>query len=246
MLADILFYGVCAFFLTLCITRYYRLPLWMCFLLALLLSPAVSLVAFLLLYRKNQKKLLTKKQLKDRDALLFHLALEKPERVRASLLEAYLADGREAHCEGDELCVDGRPVVPLFALEPISADKIAGLIRKFGKTEFTVVCKSLSREAEKLIASFAIEAVREDEIFDLFSRTGKTPSPLICGEVPRKTFKKTLRRAFSKSNAHPFFLSGILLLIMSLFVLFPVYYLISGSLLLALSIGVRLLGAPSP
>lgn len=242
MIADMLFYGVCAFFLTLCISRYYRMPLGICFALASLITPIVLGISFLLLYRKSCKKFLTKKQLKDRDALLFHLALEKQERVRAALLEAFLADGKDAHCEGDELCVDGRPVVALFSLEPIGADEIAKLIRKFEKREFTVVCKSLTAEAEKLLSSFSLKALREDEVFDLFTRTNKTPNPLICGEVPRKTFRKTMVRAFSKKNAHPFFLSGILLLIMSLFVMFPVYYLTAGAVLLALSIGVRLLG----
>ena len=242
MLLDVLFYGVCAFFLSLCVLRYYRLPFALCLATAALIFPAVSGAAFLILYNRNKKKLLSKKQREARDALLFHFALEKPERVRAALLEAYLADGKDAHCEKEELCVDGIPVVPLFSLEAVTADEIARLIQRFERTPFTVACKSLTPEAEKLLSSFGLKAQRGDEIFDLFSRTEKTPEKLICGEIPRKTFRKKLHGAFSKSNARPFFVSGILLLTMSLFVIFPVYYLTVGSILLLCAVCVRLLG----
>lgn len=242
MIADILFYGTCTFVLSLCILRYYRIPLRLAITISALISIAIGGCAFLLLYHKHHKKLLSKKERETRDALLLHLALEKPERVRAALLAAYLADEKNAHCDNDELSVDDIPLVPLFALEPISADEIAKLIRRFGKTPFKIVCNSLSSEAEKLLTAFGIKAEHGDEIYNLFTRTGTLPAPLICGEIPRKTVKQKLRRSFSKTNARPFFISGILLLIMSFFTFFSAYYIITGSVLLFCSITVRLLG----
>ena len=242
MIADILFYSACAFAFLFCILRYYRVPLWLTALSTSLVALAVGGISFLFLYGKRRKKLLTKQEQEACDALLLHLALEKPERVRAALLEAYLADGKSAHCNNDELCVEGVPVVPIFALEPLSADEAATLIRRFGKDPFQIACNSLSAEAEKLLASFGVKVQRKDEIYSLFTRTETTPNPLICGEIPRKTAKQKLRRSFSKSNARPFFVCGLLLLLMSLFTFFPVYYIITGSVLLFCAITVRLLG----
>lgn len=242
MIADILFYSVCTFTLSFCILRYYRISLLISLLAASMLALATGGIVFLVLYNKNRKRSLTKREQESRDALLLHLALEKPERVRATLLEAYLADGKNAHCDDEELRVDDLPVVPLFSLDPISADEIARLIRRFGRNRFCINCNSLSAEAEKLAVSFGIETRKGDDIYALFSRTGTTPNPLICGEIPRRTVKQKLRRAFSKSNARPFFVSGLLLLLMSLFTFFPVYYIVTGSILLISAIVVRLLG----
>ena len=54
--------------------------------------------------------------------------------------------------------------------------------------------------------------------------------------------KAGIRAAFAKRNAHPFFVSGFLLLIMSLFVIYPVYYLVTGSVLMIAAIVVRATG----
>lgn len=239
--ADTVFYSLCAFVLSFCILRYYRVVLAVAFTAAILLAFAAGTLAYLLQSGARRKRLLSKQEQEEREKLLLHLALEKPERVRAALLEAYLADGKDAHCEGEALFVDGLSAVPLFTMEPVSADGIAHLIRRLGR-EFFLVCNLLTADAEALLASFSIRAERGDEVFALFSRTGTTPSPLILGDVPRRRAKQRLRIAFSKKNARPFFVSGLLLLLMSLFVLFPVYYVISGSILTVCAVTVRLFG----
>lgn len=105
-----------------------------------------------------------------------------------------------------------------------------------------MVCNALTPEAEKLLLSFGRQAICADEIFALFERTQTTPSPLICGAIPRVTAKQKLRRSFSKKNARPFFVSGLLLLIMSLFTFFPIYYLVTGSILLVSAVCIRAFG----
>lgn len=81
-----------------------------------------------------------------------------------------------------------------------------------------------------------------EEIYALFSRTDTIPKTLICGEIPQRTARTRLRIAFSKRNAYPFFVSGAGLLVMSLFVFFPIYYLVTGSLLLIASVCIRAFG----
>lgn len=245
MIADILFYTACTWLFSLCILRYYRTALPVALACACLLALAAGLLSFLLLYGRNRKKLLLRKEREEQDRLLFHLALEKPERVRAALLSALLADGKEAHLQGDELNSDGNVVVPLFMMEPVSADETARLIRTHGGS-FTLVCNALTAEAEKLISSFGIRTMRKDAVYDLFTRTGTTPDPLICGNLPRKSVRSKLRRSFSKANARPFLASGAVLLAMSLFTVFPVYYIIAGSVLLFTAIAVRLFGCAAP
>lgn len=242
LIADVLFYSVSVWFLSLGILRYYRMSFGLALGISCMFALATGGVSALLLYRKHRKKMLTKKEQERREALLLHLALERAERVRAALVTAFSADGKEVHCNGDTLACGDENIVPLFSMQPVSADEIAKLIREFDGAPFTVACNKLSPEAEKLLAMFGLKAIRGDEVFDLFERTQTTPSPLICGNVPRRTAKQKRHASFSKKNARPFFASALLLLTMSLFTIFPTYYLVTGSILLLCAVSVRIFG----
>ncbi len=239
---DVLFYTLSACFVAFGILRYFRLALWLCLLFSLLFAAATCVGSGLLLSGNRQKKVKSKREKEDRDALLLHLALEKEERVRAALLTALLADERHANLRGDVLEEDGKLLVPLFTMEPVSADTVARLLKQYGEDPFTLACKDVTAEAEKLLLRFEKGIMKGDEVYKLFAETGTIPNPLICGNIPRRTLKMNLRRSFSKKNARPFFVSGLLLLIMSLFTLFPLYYLISGCALLITAVVVRAVG----
>ena len=207
-----------------------------------MLGLAAGALCFFVSYLSHDRRTATKKERSERDALMLHLALETPERVRALLLESFLANGKEAYLKDDALFEDGKNVIPVFCMEPVSADTVANILRKYREEPFCIACKDLTPEAEKLLLSFGKEAMRGDEVY----RTVKTgecyPEKLICSDIPHKTIKTKLHAAFSKKNARPFFVSGLLLLIMSLFVIFPVYYLITGAALMITAVLVRAVG----
>lgn len=241
LVADAVFYSVCAFVLVLCILRYYEVSLPVSCTVAALVALAVAGICALLLYGGNRRRLLTRKEREAKDALMLHLALEKPERVRSALKQALEADGKEVMEREGVLVAEGVALLPLTKIEPVTADEIAAQLRSFGEENFTVVCNSLTAEAEKLLRSFGKGAMCGDELYALFKRSGM-PEPLICGQLPKRTLKMKWRRSFSKSNARPFLVSGLLLSVMSLFTFFPVYYLVSGSLLLLTAVLVRVFG----
>ncbi len=245
MLLDVVFYTVAAWFLCVGLLRYLRAATWVTMLSSALLALSAGGAVFCLLSVKNKRKLLTKAERERKEKLLLHLALEREEKIKDALLSAFEADGKVARLADGGLTVDGETIIPLFTMQPLSADTVAGVLRTFGDEPFTLICNDLSPEAEKLLCSFGRKAVRGDEVFALFERTGKTPEKLICGGIPRLKLKEKARRAFSKKNARPFFTGGILLLIMSLFTLFPLYYLIAGSILLLASIVIRSFGFAS-
>lgn len=242
LIADVAFYSVAVWFLSLGILRYFRMQFSLAVVLACLFALAAGGIVFLIEYTRHRRRALSRKEREKRDKLLLHLALEREERVRASILSAFAADGSEAHLEGDALKADGEIYIPRFSMQPVSADAIARLIREYGSTPFTVVCNELSPEAEKLLAPFGLKALRGDDVYALFERTQTTPAQLICGEIPRRSVRQRLRLSFSKKNARPFFVSGLLLLVMSLFTFFPLYYLISGTLLMLCAVTVRIFG----
>lgn len=242
LIADVLFYSASAWLILVGIFRWFRIPTGVCFAAATLLALALGAILYFFLSARHRRRALGKKERETRDKLMLHLALERDERVRAALLEALTADGREAHCEKDAISLEGTPLIPIFTMQPVSADAVALLLKEYGTQPFTVACNALSPEAEKLLASFSRTAMTGAEIYELFARTDKLPETYICGEIPRRTVRSKLRRAFSKRNAYPFLVCGMGLLIMSLFVFFPIYYLISGSILLSAAILIRAFG----
>ncbi len=240
--ADVLFYSAAAWLVLVGIFRFARLPAAVCFTAATLLSLALAGVLLFALSARHQKRARSRREQAEREKLMLHLALERDERVRALLLGALVADGKEAHCEGDVLSADGTPLIPLFTMQPVSADSIAQLLKRYGTRTFCIACNALTPEAEKLLATFSRTAMTQDDVYALLVRTQTLPEHYICGELPRKDLRRTLRRALSRRNAYPFFVSGAGLLVMSLFVIFPVYYLVSGSILLSAAILIRAFG----
>ena len=242
LIADVAFYGIAVWFLAIGVLRYYRMKLALAAILASLIALAIAGIILILFYHSRRRRRLSKKEAEARDALLLHLALEKEERVYSALMKAFKADGKNAQLQNDALLVEDTLCVHRFTMQPLSADETARIIRAYGKEKLTILCNALSPEAEKLAHSFGVKLMRRNEIYDLFTRTQTTPEPLILAELPRKSAKRTFRRIISKKSARPFFTSGVLLLFMSLFTFFPIYYLISGCVLTSLAIIVRFFG----
>lgn len=239
--ADAIFYAACTFLPILCILRYFGAPVWLSILAAGALAICVGLAVFLLESRTRGKRLLSARQARERDALLLHLALAPARETEELLRRAHKKEQQTEQTSGHPPANDA-PVEFLFTLEPLSADRLASIIRARGE-QFTLFCSELSPAAEKLTKTFPITVIRGDEVYRLLSETGELPERLL-GTTPRPSRRERLRTLFTRNSAKPFFVSGALLLLMSLFTIFPVYYLVTGSLLLLLSVGLRIL-APS-
>ena len=240
VIADTVFYAACAFLLGFCALRFWGVSAPLAALACVFLALAVGTGVFFLERHNRRKKYLSAKQREECDALLLHLSLSPPDQKAELLASALSKEGRKTEYEGGSLCVDGKAAELLFCMEPASADELARAIGRHGG-DFILYCNRLSDSAENLLKRFPVEAVRGEEVYGLLKRTDSIPKELLGSVGAKKSHKEKLRAVLKKSSARPFFLSGTMLLIMSLFTLFPVYYLITGSVLLLLSVGLRLL-----
>lgn len=236
LFSDVIFYTFCAFLASMAVLRYHRISFGVSLAVAILIALAAGGTSFLAISRKHRKKILGKRAQEKKEALLLHLALERPDRVKEALRQAFLADGKEVILEGDTFRGDGDDLIPLFTMEPVGADAVARILREEGEAPFVLLCNTLTPAAEHLIKTFRKRSMDGGAVFELFERTGTTPEHLICGDLPRAKWKEKLSRTFSAENCRPFFVSGSLLLGMSLFTLFPLYYVISGSVLLLIAV----------
>ena len=239
VLADALFYAAAAALLGFCLLRYFDAPVWAAAVACVLLALASGFLVYLFESRTRAKKYLSAKQREECEAVLLHLALAPPEETAKLLQTALKQDGKDAELQKGELRIEGKPAELSFCMEPLSADAVARIIQRYGANAI-FYCNKLSPAAEELIKRFPIELIRGEEVYALLKRTESIPEKLL-GAAPRKRHREKLKAIFQKRHARPFFVSGALLLMMSLFTLFPVWYLAAGSTLLLVSVGLRLL-----
>lgn len=245
ILLDTLFYTACILLLSFCLLRYLKQPPAAAVAFSLLISAAFACVFCLLSVKKYRKKLRSKREKERCQAVLLHLTLERCETVAALLGEAFSKDGKQALLQGGTLTVDGKRAIPAFTMQPLSADTVAGILRDVKEEKFLLV-NQLSPQSQELADLFSLPVLTGEEIFRLLERTDCIPQTLICGTPRTKSAKRKLKLSFSRRNAHSFLTGGVLLLIMSLFVLYPVYYLVTGSLLLSIGLVVRFFGYRNP
>lgn len=225
--SDTLFFFICIWLTTLCLFRYYRLPLWVALILCTLCAIALTALFFFILYRKRRKKLLSGRDREEKEKLMLHLALSSEKSNRALLSPILETE------ETDFL---------FFTMQPLSADEIAGAIKKTEGKAFTVYCNELSPQAKELCERFMITTTDGTKIYTQLKEANALPEKYICGEKQKKTVGRTLRICFQKKNSRSFFVSGAALLLLSLFSFFPVYYIVGGSMLLIAALCIRIFG----
>lgn len=228
LFADTVFFFACSWLLSLCILRYFRIRMWLALILCTVLSLSVGATVFLLLYKSRKKKFLLAQDREEKDKLMLHLALSSLEENK-KLFAPVLNKGERTYL--------------LFSMQPLSADTLAEKIRRCPKDQrFTVFCNTLSPEARKLCEDFGITAVEGGEVYAKLKAANGLPQTYICAEKKKRGVKEKLKVSFHKKNSRSFFFSGAALLILSLFSFFPVYYIISGCLLVLTAIVVRIFG----
>lgn len=164
---------------------------------------------------------------------MLHLALSD-EKSNQALLSPLLTKEKTEQPE--------QKIFLLFCMQPLSADEIASGIKRTGGKSFTVYCNELSPQARELCERFLIKVTDGTQIYAKLKAENALPEKYVCGERQKNTFRRRLKICFRKSNSRSFFLSGTALLLLSFFAFFPLYYLISGSLLLLAALFIRIFG----
>ena len=126
----------------------------------------------------------------------------------------------------------------LFRLEKVTADELRPAVVAAGRQKFALG-GAFTAEAEKLAAAFGVELWDAEKVCALVQEAGAMPDPLFAPPpAPKRKLAFRLRRAAWRGYAF----SGGFLLLFSLWAIFPIYYLVSGGLLLAAAVLVRLFG----
>ena len=133
--------------------------------------------------------------------------------------------------------------IPAKSHASMLADAYVAKIRKNLEPEIKQRAGQLEdEEAKKLAEAFGLELFDADRVYALVKEGGRMPQKLISPPEKRNGAKEKFRFRIRRSAWKGYLLSGGMLLLFSLVTVFPVYYVVSGSVLLTIAVLVRFFG----
>lgn len=259
--SDLIFTFSLLFFCALFLLRYWKISLPFSILISAIFGGVGAYLLSLRLRKRQKIFALKKSEELEKNDFMFYLCLipieEQIEFLKSRLpfLLRLLKDENSENSEQENpnivqdavqttgiIRLDEYAFLPLFRFRPLTEDDIARAFSKL-KTETSPVllCNKLSAESKLLLEKLSIQVLLGEEIYRAFKDNYALPE-----EFPVKTATpiKQKRRSvfFAKSNSRRFFTCGIMLLLSSVFIPYPIYYLSIGVLLLAIALLVRIFG----
>lgn len=239
LVADTLFIAVCAFLLFFTAVRYYtRSAAWglVCAIPASLLT---GWAVFVYISRKQRGKWLSAREEKNRKQLALHLSLSSDEYVSLLFLKCL---GESARLCGKQIEQENCLLFFAFKMQPLSEDDVARVIKRKYEGEKHVYCNRISPEARSLAEDFGVKLILVDDVYRMLEEKQMLPEKYIYEGEKKVSALRRIKNRFNRKLCLPLFWSGAALMLLSYFTFFPIYYIVSGGILLALSATALVLG----
>lgn len=238
LIADTVFTAIIFFIIAFTATRFYtKSAFWGLFIgipSALLGGGA----AFAYISGKQNMKYKLSKDEREKRLLSHHLALCNPERITALFLKLL---GQNAKVKGKNVYYENRVCYFIFQFQPLNMDEAAKIIKSCAEDKL-VYCNAVMTEATELFKEFNVEYIDINGIYPLLKDADLLPENYKYDCEKRQKFTARIKMRFNKKLCFPLFWSGLTLTLLSYFTFYPVYYIVSGGILLALSATAILFG----
>lgn len=198
---------------------------------------AAGTLVFLYKGRKRKRALDTAAMSAGAEKLAAHLALLGPEESAA--LFARGLDG--AKTDGSVAETDRGLYYCSFTPEPADRNALLTAIRHRTEKKKHFVCCTATQECARLAEEAGIELICAEEIYGLLKEKDALPGKYLL-EKPKSGMFSKIKGGFSRRLCMPAFWSGAAMLFFSYFSFYPVYYIVSGSLLLVLCSAAAIFG----
>ncbi len=238
LITDTLFCGFCAFFISFTAVRHYTQALPLALTLGIFTFLTVSALTFLLIGDRQQKKLLIMGNAKERERLKAHLAL-LPVNEALKLIAPALPNVRT---ERYRMSNDSTAYYPKFGFVPVNENDVAQIAKRKTNKEKALLCNAATEEAQSLGRALNVEIILTDDLFESLKKGKRLPEKYLFEKAGKISVFKKIKSRLNKKLSPTLFLSGLGLLALSYFTFFPIYYLISGGILLLLAMLLLIFG----
>ena len=231
LILDTFFAGVCAFLLFFTAIRYYTKSAVIGLIFGILAFILFGALGYLYISKKQNKKLLISRDEKEKKLLALHLSLSSDDYIKDLLKKCF--DGSKIR--GKRIICGGQAYFYDFKMAPLTEDDIARIIKYKFDGEKILYCTKISPEAAILAEHFLIKTVGIDGVYSLLKEKELLPEKYVYEEAQKIGLLKRIKARFSRKLCAPLFWSGATLLALSYLTFFPVYYIVSGGIMLILA-----------
>ena len=235
LILDTLFAALCAFLLFFTSIRYYTRSVYIALGFAIAACILFGALSFLYISRKQNKKLLIARDEKQKKLLSLHLSLSSDEYISELMVKCLTQENEKAEIKNRAITIGDCAYFYNFKMQPISEDDVAKVIKIKCDDKKVILCNRISVEALMLCENFLIEVKQIDFIFNLLNEKELLPKKYIYEGQKKISVFRRIKARFSRKICAPLFWSGLALLFLSYFTFFPIYYIVSGGIMLVLS-----------
>ncbi|MGN1372908.1 MAG: hypothetical protein ACI4VK_02535 [Candidatus Coproplasma sp.] len=231
VVSDVLFFTLCAFLISFTALRYFIKSLVWAIVVSALIAVAVCLISLSLTLKKREKLITATVGEGERKLLAIHLSTLSPDKLKSLFLSAL--DG--TYAAGNAIEDGENQYLFAFKLTPLACDDIASAVKQRGEKQLVLLCCAASTEAVSFAKDFSVTLMCMGEIYPLLKERELLPESYPFDSSIKKGVIKKVKARFNKRLCPSLFFSGLFLLIYSLFSFYPIWYIVTGSILLTLS-----------
>ena len=228
LILDTLFAGICAFLLFFTVIRFYTKNAVVGLVFGLSACVLFGALGFLYISNPQDKKLLA-----------LHLSLSSDDYIK-NLLKKCL--GEDSKIRGKRIICGEQTYFFDFKMQPLSEDDVAKIIKYKTENEKIIFCTKASPEAHVLAENFLIKIKGIDAVYPLLKDNELLPEKYVYEGAAKTGFFKKVKARFTRKLCAPLFWSGAALLALSYFTYFPIYYIVSGSVMIILAAAAMIFG----
>ncbi len=235
LILDTFFTGLCAFLLFFTAIRYYTKNVYVALAFAVCACVLFGWLSYLYISKKQNKKLLVSRDEKQKKLLSLHLSLSSDEYVCELFGQCLKSDEQQPIIKGGKIFTDNCVYFFDFQMRPLCEDDVAKVIKFKTEQKKILFCCRLSPEAAALAENFLIETRQINEVYNLLKEHELLPEKYIYEDAKKISVLSKIKARFSRKICAPLFWSGAALMFLSYFTFFPIYYIVSGGIMLVLS-----------
>lgn len=239
-ISDLLFTLLLSFFLSVVIFRLMRVSFAPSVFLGGVCSALSTLGIGTYLSYRRKKYYLKRSDEAQKNKLLTHLVLLSADKK----LQFFRSIFPNARFQNLRIITDKETYFLCFHFSPVTKDEVVQYTHLKTPKRKILLCNQIDNDAFSLCSTFDIEVWAGERVYLFIKEHQALPIEFLGEEKAKRKFK--LRLCFAKSNARRFLISGVFILLASLFTPFPLYYQLFGALLLCISAGIRIFGYTSP
>lgn len=227
---DSIFAALCAFAIIFTAVRFYTKNPALGLGLGIAAFVLFGALAFVRLCSKRGRAITFGKNQGRRQAFKTYLCSLNTKAAAALLLPALGGQATQKGIESGEVLY-----ILHFTPQPLSPNDMCGAIATDTQLKKVVLCNSATEDGVKFANLFGVDVLFADGMYEQLEKQNALPEKYPFGDAIKPKFKDKLKGAMKRENAKRLFWCGLWLTAFSYFTFFPIYYIISGGVLLILA-----------